>query len=265
MRLCVHNRGPGGLAIGGASLAGTKPGLPARGRRSLPLAVLYPEPASPSWLDERRLDHVARRRRAPFGPATAWLALMLAVLAGVGAVVRRLAETDAAAEPVGPGDRSVEVRSGVFGPGVACAAVVLPEPPRVGDRDAAVPGSRRADPPGLRPAARRDRAAPSPNEHRRPPLSSSSASGPRGHGFCGVIGNPLGRRRVTARDERRADAVASRRRAQDDGGGAAGLQQLPAAVLRARRGARTSRRTPPGRRSSGRSPRCGCSRPARRR
>ena len=70
--LCLFNRGTGPVALGGSAAT---------------VSVVYPAMGGGSWLDEagavvRRFDHV---RIAPFGRATMWLALILAIGAAAGA------------------------------------------------------------------------------------------------------------------------------------------------------------------------------------
>lgn len=80
LRLCVANRGQGRVAIAG---------------RGSVLSLVFPE-SGVSWIDRAGdlARAVGRGRLAPGGPALAWLALGLAVLAGAGGVILVLWSSD---------------------------------------------------------------------------------------------------------------------------------------------------------------------------
>lgn len=85
--LCVTNLSSGTIGLGGLSGLGS---ILIDGKRSdSAITVLYPVSNKRSWLDQatvvaERFSHV---RWAPFGAATLWFALLLALVAGGAAVV----------------------------------------------------------------------------------------------------------------------------------------------------------------------------------
>jgi len=94
--LCLRNVGPGPIAlagrpdIGAISVTGRKATIAAA------LSVLYPSSGDLSWTDQAGsiAERFSRVRWAPFGSATLWATLLVALMAGAGGIVATVLAND---------------------------------------------------------------------------------------------------------------------------------------------------------------------------